>query len=560
MNSAAELLLHRSHSYLMDVAYTVTAGLAGESDLAPADALALGMTQFSTVSQLLRACLDRGDLATFREVERTWSQMFDDVWVDQFPGDDTIDRSWSDRAGQRAGRETLQLLREREILRFGLAMWAVHLLQADQEVAREDELGEALRLLARHFTDLQWVLDAYEVAQQESERWSQWFLSELPMGEAHFIPTSNKLMLTMVLLALRVVPEETSTPLRPRDWLVWQRDDLDRHLATLVDEVEKWQRVLGMPSSRPVGATDGPPQDAWHLRITRLRQMLDRAVEDQREAERQQIRQKPIDQTRVDLVRTQTLRVARDSRLIRDLFQAQGGLVGLPHAPEQGAGLVARHWAPKSFFVEGSRVMGLDRMGGDLARGAARAERQALQGALPDREPEAPAKDPTRAVRNVIHSMRERGLTPSLILTPVDWRLHQALGLCPLEDVDASSGLVPVAHRTEFDGRFDDVPVLGTVETPDDRLYVMDLPKAASFAEWPSELNSGVRFELLDFDAESAREFIETHPEVKGDRSDQDAVLDLEEKVLISIFLCWRIEPRDEDAAEVVFIQPHGET
>jgi hypothetical protein len=148
--------------------------------------------------------------------------------------------------------------------------------------------------------------------------------------------------------------------------------------------------------------------------------------------------------------------------------------------------------------------------------------------------------------------MRERGLAPSLIVTPISWRLQHELGLEDFRRSPTQHALVPLAHANDFIGIIDDVPVLDLAPLAEDRLWVLDLPAFMRMVEWPSENDSGVSFELRIFDANQAVEFIAQHPEVRGTRSAEETALDLQEKVLISVHLCWLLQALEPDAAVAV--------
>src|SRR3954468_17102971 len=119
MNSAQELLLPQTVAHLLTARYTVEAAFTDRDDFAPdlADGAELGMAFFAAVNAVLKECLEQRDEATFDEIEREWTRMFDDVWLPGFPREDLPD-VWADRSSGEVPAELLRLLRYREVLRF----------------------------------------------------------------------------------------------------------------------------------------------------------------------------------------------------------------------------------------------------------------------------------------------------------------------------------------------------------------------------------------------------------------------------------------------------------
>ncbi|HEX4345277.1 MAG TPA: hypothetical protein VHZ31_06915 [Solirubrobacteraceae bacterium] len=91
---------------------------------------------------------------------------------------------------------------------------------------------------------------------------------------------------------------------------------------------------------------------------------------------------------------------------------------------------------------------------------------------------------------------------------------------------------------------------------PKDRFWVLDLAQAIRFEEWPSDEDSGLRFELRSFDDElSAAAFLVDHPEAAAsDKTGEEALLVIRDRVLISLRLCWRILSGEPQAARSVAI------
>jgi hypothetical protein len=548
MSDASELLRERSRSYLLDL------GLQIEHDLVRLDAtepmleqtFELGRAQFTQINGLLKAMLDARDEDSFTEAERDWANMFDSLYIpDREEDPDAM--SFPGEAPSQARR----LARYRQVLWLGLAMWAAHLrTRSDRETAEEMPLA-ALRLLSRHFTDIETLLDVFERASEEEAEdrlpWTSWFLGELPTREAHFIPTRSELQFTTVLL-ITVSGGADSASLRPRDWLRWQFDDLTTALDRLDSEAERWSVLIPAPPK-----TDTESEDAefgwWHDRVAAVRQAFRLAKNETEATEQARVRQAPLDAEKVADFCSTILDTTRMSRLIHDVFALQGTLELLSEPPEEHEPLSSTSWMPKSFFTTGSSVVGLNMTAGDLGNQISRAESEQLLTALDAVEPAGGGQDLAVAVGESVQKLRDLGLRPSLILIPLGWELGQALGLQHWPKRAHQHPLIPILRSKDFEGVLHNVPVLALPRAPKDRLWVLDLAQAARYREWPSDEESGIRLEFKSFDAEAAQAMLEEHPGVRPDGADDaQAVETLEERVLVQLRLCWDIGLSEQTA------------
>lgn len=222
--------------------------------------------------------------------------------------------------------------------------------------------------------------------------------------------------------------------------------------------------------------------------------------------------------------------------------------------------MVARNWLPKDWLTADSRILGIDTVAHNLARTAVNAEIDQLLAALPDTGPcdGASESELSAVVEREIERLREAGRPPTLVLLPVSWRLRQALGFPMWGGTNDLVGnpLVPIAKADKFAGIFAGVPVLDAPQVQKDLLWIVSVPTAAAFVEWPSDDESGVRLELQSFSADEARVFLEEQPKVAGDAGLEEAVLSLQEQVLFSQHLCWMIQPQDPEGATSIQIPP----
>ncbi|HTC72603.1 MAG TPA: hypothetical protein VK655_06915, partial [Solirubrobacteraceae bacterium] len=294
-----------------------------------------------------------------------------------------------------------------------------------------------------------------------------------------------------------------------------------------------------------------PPSDSlqwWHDRVATTRAMFSRLKEDTDADERSKLRVARLDPRRVDTFRSTVLNSTRQARLVRDIFRLQGALEHLTAPPDGQVALASRTWLPKSYFAGESRLIGLEWVAGDLSRVTANSEIDALlkvldgvvhtsEGALLD------------TVKAAIRDLRHNHRRPSLIVIPIGWDLRQALEL-PLRGASVTHDLIPPGHRGDFEGVIDDVPVIDFPHVPKDRLWVVDLASAAAMREWPSDDDSGIRFDLREFNEQRARALLAEHPEVREEgASDIDAVRSLQEKLLLTLTLCWDIVRREDGTA-----------
>lgn len=548
MSDASELLRERSRSYLLDL------GLQIEHDLARPDAtqptleqtFELGRAQFTQINGLLKATLDARDEDSFTGAERDWAKIFDSLY---FP-DREEDAHVAGLAAE-APSQARRLARYRQVLWLGLAMWAAHLRSRSERETADEMPLVALRILSRHFTDIETLLDVFERASEEDAEdrlpWTSWFLGELPTREAHFIPTRSELLFTTVLL-ITVSGGADDASLGPREWLRWQFDELTAALDRLDSEAERWSVLIPAPAK---GDTEGEDAELgwWHQRVAAVRQAFTLAKSETEAAEQARVRQTPLDAEKVgDFCRT-ILATTRKSRLIRDIFALQGTVEQLFQPPDDHETLSSVSWMPKSFFTKESSVVGLDMSAGDLGNQIIRAESEQLLAALDAVELGHGGEDLAVAVEQSVQKLRDRGLRPSLILIPLGWELGQALGLQHWPKRAHQHALIPILRSKDFEGVLHDVPVLALPRAPKDRLWVLDLAHAARYREWPSDEKSGIRLEFKSFDAATAKAMLKEHPGVRPEGADDaEAVQTLEERVLIRLYLCWDIGLTEQTA------------
>jgi hypothetical protein len=542
VNDAIEALKARSSSSLLGLSFLIEAPLTARaaSDQEITEALELGRAQFAQLNALLKRALDSQDREVFTETEREWGRMFEHQYLSE------EDEPFNDLSGEAAVKSAVirQLTRYRETLWLGLAMWAAHLLEKRDGEQPQNMWVDALRILSQRFPSIERLLATYERASEgeEQERlpWSNWFLSELPQREAHFLPTQAELLFTTILLATMLIGPEPPV-LAPAPWIRWRGDEVDGALRRLDEQAAIWSFLILVPTL-DTGLRPPPPDSLewWHDRVATARAMFTRLKEDTDADERSKLRVAPPDPQRVNTFRSNVLASTRRARLVRDIFRLHGSLEHLDAPPDGHVALASRTWLPKSYFTGDSRVVGLEWVAGDLSRVTANSEIEALLKVLDGivRTSDGALLDTVKAA---IRNLRHNGRRPSLIVIPIGWDLRRALEL-PLRGASVTHDLIPLGRSGDFEGVIDDVPVIDFPHVPKDILWVVDLAMAATMREWPSDEDSGIRFDLRDFDEQRARALLAEHPEVRAEGATEiEAVRSLQEKLLLTLTLCWDI-------------------
>jgi hypothetical protein len=405
------------------------------------------------------------------------------------------------------------------------------------------------------------IEDVFAIYGQASERddedrvpWSNWFLTELPAEEVHVIPTSGELLFTALLLALVWTGVDQPGEIEPRDWMSWREEEIDRMLQQLAQEGPRWGPILGFGVSGSEELPDiGGEQKDWQERVSRLRELIGAGRRKRAEQRRRGILEAPLDPGKVSDLESGLRKALLRRRVIRHLFAAQGGLRKVPELPTDHTELSSRHWIPKNLLIADSRVLGLDTVAHQLSLPALNGEVEALLRILSDGEARRVDRNDELAIAlaQEFERMREVDRAPTLVLAPVSWRLRQALGLSPIgaDPRLLENPLVPVAAASHLAGSFEGVPVLDAPQVPARKLWVLSLPKVATFLEWPSQEDSGVRLEIETFSASEAKQLLKDQPNIVGEQDPLKVAVRVQESALLTQHICWLIEPGDRSAA-----------
>ena len=553
MDTARQALRSSASTNLEFVARSVQVAIESQSrrDMTSSDALRLGMSLFDAFVELIRASVDAGDSQTFVGLERQWSSILDDVWVDGFPHEGQ--EGHSQRTGEPPTNEVLTLLRRRDVLRFALIGWFLWTFDGETGPAGSSVKEQAIQQIASRFPSVEWVFDAYQAALdadwQSSVPFTDWFLSGRATGEAHFIPTQSAFLRGALALAVRFITDDVPAELQPREWFETRAQDIERELALLRSSPDRWALAMGVRGVT-TGAQLTSSSETWLTKCDRLHTLLAEARQDQAHLARVEVRTTPIDRARIRTIRDAAVAAAKDSGVIRATFERQGAV---DHVSEKPAGVIGYRsavWIPREFVTVDSRVMAVDLVGRDLGGSLSHWEGQHLVqmlNASGGSEPEP--KNISRELLRIISGMRAVGRPPSLIVMPMSWRLNENLGVERRGGVPPLHPLVPVAHTKRFAGLIDDVPVIDLIEAPADRLWVIDLPSAMRMVEWPSTDGSGIQIDIEAFDsAAAASAFVAAHSELVDGKNFDDVVEQVQDQVLITLHVCWLISLQDQDA------------
>jgi len=547
-NRAAELLLDRSTRYLTDYEHKVEEPFRAESSTAldRTRALDLGRALFAEIGAIMKLALDDSDSDTFEDLGRRWDEMFEDDFGYIY-SPDRVDET-----------KPVNLISYRLVLELGLAMWAVHTYARREPASNPDEdtRVRAIRQLSARYHDAEALFDVYEEASarevdEEGVPWTFWFAREAGEGRMHPIPTESELLFTTFLILVGRTEIDLDEPeLRSRKWHDHSDEQVEGALARVRGEAERWAPVFGLQAE----PTEDEP-DRWTERVDRLSELLADARRAAAERRMAEIRAAELDPAKVAEFRRTLLTAVSDGRLIHDLFQTLGGVHRVANGGP-GERIVTPYYLPKQLLIAETNMIGVERTARDLGRATRMRESDELQRALAKIEMVGFEGDLASRLREEIAARREAGRPPTTLLIPTSWRLREALGLSPLGGRQPfDSDLVPPMRSTEFAGLFEEVPVLDLPRLDEDRLWLIDLPAAATYVEWPSEENTGIELELREFDPVSGAEWLDLHPEFRDEgQTIEEALLELQTRVLCRQFYCWRIEPGNSEAGIALIV------
>jgi hypothetical protein len=510
----------------------------------------LVVSTFRQIEATLKLSVDRRDYSTLAGIDTRWDDAIEDPW-------------WLWEGSHAVEDElTTNIARWRAVSRLGIAMWAAHEAARDNDQPSRETAILMLRHIGGHFAVLdrlfltyQWAYED-EHSRQEMHPWTDWYLSQLPEGRAYSIPTTEELMLAVLLLAAERIRE--GDVVRPRRWMEEQWDQIKTTLEQIESQEGRWAPLLSASVPVSAGLVPNEPSASQSLedQVSLLRTVLAVGREKADEARQDEIRRAPPDPAKERELRERILKgfdqqrvlgyLAREARLTKQLGERPAGY-------ERN---VLRAWLPKQLLITGGRMVGIDMVAGDLVRASLRAEVQELLKALPSRSDVAVTNEPSVDVREAVRALGISTPTAAAILIPIPlvWETKRRLELDPIpEDVMDWLG-EPRARRIE--GTVGGIPV---IDTPllSDRVWIVDLARAVTWEEWPSDENSGLELSLQYFDRETAMQFLREHPETKDpEQSDEDWERIVRAQVLLQSFNCFRVVQADPEGATELVLAP----
>lgn len=555
MTDTRELLRERSHLHLIEwLKYTAMRQMKDRHGSREKREAGLEHVRVASrqISMLLKLAIEGRDELTFTEVFREWRQELLDDYYD-------YDAATADADLLHAAREDCNRLA------CGLAMWCQHLLASATTYADRDLLGAMFRTAASPFATPGAVAVVIERALAEDGLWTDWFLGEMSSNEVHSIPTREELLRTAVLFAAKVDPKDPSDPPFPDELLLYSADDLVETSRALAGDPQRWSVVLAPlqvtgASELAGGGSAVPdldalsPTDDFVARLSRLETFVrdaGKAADDERRTE---LRAAPLSPSKIAELRASVLREIRPARIIYDLLDMHGALTDVDEPADSAGRRDISNWLPKRMLVEPTNFVGIDGVGRDLGRMIRREEVSQLVAAMPDEDPEEGGTDIRATVQSVVDRMRADDFNPSLILMPISWELQRRLVERRIDQGERTG--VPSARESEFEGLFDArLPIMDQPTIPSDRLYVIDLAAAVELRQWPSDDDSGVRYEIESFTEQEASDLLEREPQVQPSGTSVDEAVELlQERVLLKLRLCWQIERANPAAARVVSV------
>jgi hypothetical protein len=245
--------------------------------------------------------------------------------------------------------------------RFALLWWSLRRLRETGDTAFVD----AWNAFVGYFDDLSTtarVVDrAMEVKFHDRAQWSTWYLSELPMGQAHYVAVDRELLQTFVVLALnRVNPDGPAPQLEPLEWLANRAHDVRQMV----------EGVLANEGLRPL-----LPKDRLEDHADRVGEAIEAMLRAREQQEEQRFIDSPLDHDAVEAFR-QAVRDAWVSQRLVGPALLDAGMyeVGGGELRDETRWGIQPQLILKGLFVPEPRVLGGDWQATDIGRGLAASE------------------------------------------------------------------------------------------------------------------------------------------------------------------------------------------
>ncbi|WFE41614.1 hypothetical protein [Micromonospora sp. WMMD998] len=435
-----------------------------------------GRVVFRAIGESLRRLLENRDDKLFDEIDREFSGIISNWGIDL---DVELATSFLDDADSRESASyleeqepeviaTAQLRRDLAALQMTLRMsllgWGLHL---GAKSPLDEGFQHVLLRMARTFNDLERVVPAVGVALEGGRGpLSDWVLSSLPSGEAHFIDDQGPLLHAFALILL-ISPSGGAVP--PAGWMTEERINRTK---SFIDDLAG-DSIIGLA---------GLVQEQRLAAASRASQGLDAARLVQVRIEHERLVRRSLDPEKIQSFKNDVLEAWSAQRVLP-------GFADLCRVPVNS--LVAENWTGSKFgyycqlhhkglFVTPSNWVGLDHLAKDLGGSLARSEVGAL--VLEVCRNASKIRGRGRAVerlRQAIESLQDVGYHPSVIIAPVDRQLAGSLGLSMR--YWARNHATPLGRYVS--GELFGLPVVQWHEISKDRLYVADMARLLTVEE-----------------------------------------------------------------------------
>jgi hypothetical protein len=487
------------------------------------------------MAAMAKAAIESRNSRTFEEVHRGWGHILE-FWLDE---------TAADYAPEAFDKELAISLRDtRDGTQFAIACWLVHRLLEEPGNAHLIAMLDHVR--ARYANPAKVAqLASLEQELERRDLLSDWVMSDLPSGEVHFIDSRTPRLRATAFLMLASMSAD-GQQLSPSSWLLSNR----QALSETVDEVaqrEDLRTVLGRG-----------PED-WALVATATKSAIADAASKQAAANDEALIAATIPDDVADTFHEHVRQAWEKGRSVLGLLVSAGGAVVRDQGPlpEQRLGLQPT-LESKSWAVNPVDHGNLERIAEHFGRGLATGENrilietmsatvtgegtdpETLEGPIPD---DLPAR-----VDAVVEQMRTDGYRPTLLLHGWNWHLAQLLTVGPIPDSARIDG------RAEgLRGQRDGMIVAQSSLLDNESILVVDVAAWGEVREWTDEVGGGITATLEAFSPETARQLLQTQPDVFGDElGEQEKIQELQRRILVTIRVATEIAVRDASAVRAV--------
>jgi hypothetical protein len=174
-----------------------------------------------------------------------------------------------------------------------------------------------------------------------------------------------------------------------------------------------------------------PEEEGLQERAKVLREAIRRSAQEQKELEKQKVRESILSQEKLEGFRSSLLEGWLENRLVAPLFQLVGSYEEIPEASASSEGRFGiDEWLPKDMFVPEPQIFGAESIAHQFGFSLTEGEVSGLLAKLSDSPGEGEDRRPfPEKVQATLRKMADEGYSPSVILTPLSWRLVRDVGI-----------------------------------------------------------------------------------------------------------------------------------